>query len=111
MHQEPLSANSSQVQSNLEDAMKPLGESASAAYDTIRHEACQLASCASATIRKNPLPAVAGAAVLGAAACYLILSACHQATFRERYVDEPLADAGEDISASLRALYNNLKFW
>ncbi len=111
MHQEPPSANSSQIQSHLEDATKPLAESAAAAYDTIRHEACQLASCASATIRKNPLPAVVGAAVIGAAACYLILSACHQATLRERYVDEPLADAGENINAALRSLYNNLKFW
>jgi hypothetical protein len=32
-------------------------------------------------------------------------------TFRERYVDEPLADAGENINASLRSLYHNLIFW
>lgn len=111
MHQEPLSANSSQIQSNLEDATKPLRESAAAACDTIHHEACQLVSCASATIRRNPVPAVVSAALFGAGVCYLILSGRHQATFRERYVDEPLADAEDSISASLRSLYGNLKFW
>ena len=111
MHQEPLSASSSQIQSTLKDAVKPLEDSAAAAYETLRQETCQLVSCASASIRKNPVPAVVGAAVFGAAICYLILSGRHEATFRERYVDAPLADAGDHINASLRSLYNNLKFW
>ncbi len=111
MHQEPLSANSSQIQSTLKDAVKPLEESAASAYAALREETCHLASCASNSIRKNPVPAVVGAAVFGAAVCYLILSGRHEATYRERYIDEPLADAGENINASLRSLYNNLKFW
>lgn len=110
MHQEPLSANSSQIQS-VKDAVKPLEDSAAAAYETLRQETCHLVSCAAASIRKNPVPAVVGAAVFGAAVCYLIRSGRHEVTFKERYVDEPLADAGDNINASLRSIYNHLKFW
>ncbi len=71
-------------------------------------EACE---CVSDQIRKNPISSVLGAAVFGAAVCYLILEGRHQPTFRERYVSGPLADAGDSVSDTFRSAFDNLKFW
>lgn len=62
-------------------------------------------------IRRNPIAYVAGAAFLGAAVCYLILEGRSQPTFRQRYVDGPLSDAGDSVSHSINSAINSLKFW
>lgn len=111
MHQEPHLPDSGQIESTLKEVLKPLEDSAATAYHAIRQETCHLVSSASESIRRNPVPAVVGAAVFGAAVCYLILSGRHEATFKERYVSEPLEDASDSLRTSMRSLYDNLKFW
>lgn len=52
-------------------------------------------------VRQNPLPAVLGALVFGAAVTGLVMSRRHRPTFGNRYVDEPLNTAREAIFAIL----------
>ena len=79
--------------------------------EPVRQKSCEACECVSDQIRKNPISSVLGAAVFGAAVCYLILEGRHQPTFRERYVSGPLADAGDSVSDTFRSAFDNLKFW
>lgn len=86
-------------------------DSSKDAYQCICSEAEDLLNSASEQIRKNPLPAVAGAFAFGIAIGYLVMSARHTPTMTERYLSEPLSETGDAISASLSRLLGNLKFW
>lgn len=108
MHPQDIPGNPGQ---QLAETVESVRKSATSACDSLCQETSRLASCASARIRENPLPAVLGAAAFGAAVCYLILSNRQEPCFREKYLDDPLADAGEGVSTCLRDLYANLKFW
>ncbi len=79
--------------------------------EPVSQKTCQACECVSDQIRKNPISSVLGAAVFGAAVCYLILEGRHQSTFRERYVSGPLADAGDSVSDTFRSAIDHLKFW
>lgn len=111
MQQESTTESAEKIKSALKEKLEPIRESAINARDSISQKTCDLCDCASDGIRKNPLAAVFGAAVFGAAVCYLIIESQREATFRERYLDGPLADAGDSVSTSLRSAYDNLKFW
>ena len=115
MQHEPTIDSPEQLKSALKEKFEPLKESvkesALGARDTLSQKTCEMCDCASDSIRKNPLAAVFGAAVFGAAVCYLIIERQREASFRERYFTGPLADAGNSASSSLRSAYDNLKFW
>ncbi len=100
-----------QIKEKLQETAHTVREKATSAYGTVRQESCQLCDCASDGIRKNPIAAVVGAAFFGAAVCYLILEGRREATFRERYIDGPLANASDSVNTSLRSAYDNFKFW
>ena len=68
-------------------------------------------SRASGKIRRNPLPAVAGAFAFGIAIGCVIMSGRQSDSHESFDLREPLADAGDILTGSLRAVYNNLKFW
>lgn len=90
---------------------EPVRKAATEAYNTVREDTCEALSCASEQIRKNPVAVVMGAIAFGVAIGWIIRSGQHQATFQERYVNEPLDSASDAISTSLGRLYGNLKFW
>lgn len=78
---------------------------------TLRDEACHLLSCANEHVRKNPVPVVAAAAVLGLA-LGLLLSSRHESECRASSVLADLPDqAGDFLSNTLATLRGNLKFW
>lgn len=52
-------------------------------------------------VRKNPVPVVLGAVVLGAAVGFLILNSRRKLTFVERFADEPLSSVREAILTAL----------
>ncbi len=99
------------AKSTFQERLQPIKDSATSACNTISQKTCGMCDCANDAIRKNPLAAVFGAAVFGAAVCYLILEGRHEPTFRERYIDGRLSDAGDSVSSSLRSAFDNLKFW
>ncbi|MES2925126.1 MAG: hypothetical protein V4819_26470 [Verrucomicrobiota bacterium] len=111
MKRKPAAGNAGQATATVDETLKPLEESAVAAYESLCKETKQLVSRASEKIRENPVPAVLGAAVFGAAVCYLLMSGRHEASLKDNAIFEPLADASDNVNASLRSLYNNLKFW
>lgn len=100
-----------EIKSTLNEKLVPLKESVLSARDTINEKTCSMCECASDGIRNNPISAVLGAAVFGAAVCYMILEGSRRATFSEKYFSRPLVDAGDTVSSTLRSTYDNLKFW
>lgn len=103
--------NQQSAVSSVKEAAENVRQKTHQAYDTARDEATEWMGCCHDAIRKNPLPAVAGAFAFGIAIGCLIMSGRHQETFQERYLHDPLADAGDAISKSLDRLRGNLKFW
>lgn len=100
MYEEPVTTHSENSESSIKEKFEPVSKKASESYD-----------CVTERIRQNPVSSVIGAAVFGAAVCYLILEGRHHQTLRERYVTGPLSDAGDNVSTSVRTAYDNLKFW
>lgn len=93
-------------------------ETVSSCCDSLCSQSSQLCESTSEVIRKNPISSVVGAAFFGAAVAYLIMENRHQPTFRERYLADPLSNAGntlstanESVQDSLRSIYDTLKFW
>ncbi len=80
-------------------------------FEPVSQGTCDVCGNVSDSIRRNPIASVVGAAVFGAAVCYLILEGRHQATFGEKYISGPLADAGDSVGTSVRSAFDNLKFW
>ncbi|RYD37076.1 MAG: hypothetical protein EOP87_04265 [Verrucomicrobiaceae bacterium] len=77
----------------------------------LRDEACHLLSCANEHVRKNPVPVVAGAAVLGLA-LGLLLSNRHEPESRAASLLADLPEhTGDFLSNTLATLRGNLKFW
>lgn len=111
MNYESINESADDLKSTLKAKLEPLKESAISARDSIREQSCTMCDCATDSIRKNPIAAVVGAAVFGAAVCYLILEGRREASFSERYLSGPLTDAGDSVSSSLRSAYDNFKFW
>lgn len=111
MQYQPTNDSPEQFQSAFREKREPLREPAISACDTITRKTCEMCDCASDGIRKNPLASVFGAAVFGAAVCYLILERQREASFGEKYFSGPLADAGDTVSTSLRSAFDHLKFW
>ena len=111
MKRKTATGDAGQVTATVDETLKPLEEAAAAAYGAVCKETSQLVARASEKIRENPVPAVLGAAMFGAAACYLLMSGRHEATFKDSPIFEPLADAGDNLTSSLRSIDDNLKFW
>ena len=100
MYEEPVTNQSEDIRSTIREKLEPVSQKTSEAYDSVTER-----------IRQNPVSSVIGAAVFGAAVCYLILEGRHHQTFGERYVTGPLADAGDRVGSTLRSAFNNLKSW
>lgn len=111
MNIESITQNAGQLGEILDRTCQPISKASAEAYESVRQEAGALFSCASAQIRKNPVPVVLGAVAFGVAVGCLLMSGRHTPTFQERYVNEPLDQATDTISAALNRLYGNLKFW
>ena len=111
MTTDSLSHRAEEIGDSFTNLLKPVEASAESACQTLRKEADQLLSRASAKIRRNPLPAVAGAFAFGIAIGCVIMSGRQSESNESFDLHEPLADAGDILSGSLRAVYNNLKFW
>ncbi len=110
MKHKPATGDAGQITATVDQTLKPLEEAVSAAYEALCKKTSPLTARASEKIRENPLPAVLGAALFGAAACYLLLSR-HEASLKESAIFEPLEEARDTFTSSLRSLYDNLKFW
>ena len=77
-----------------------------------RDEANHLLSCANEHIRKNPVPVVAGAAVLGLALGLLMSGRHEEPASRASSLLNDLPDqAGDLLSSTLASIRSNLKFW
>lgn len=115
MQHEPISeipaSTTEHLKEKFHETSETVKQSVASASGTIRRESSHLCECASDGIRKSPIASVVGAAFFGAAVCYLILEGRHQASFSERYLQRPLADAGSTVSDSFHSLLGNLKFW
>jgi ElaB/YqjD/DUF883 family membrane-anchored ribosome-binding protein len=103
--------SAAQLGESISKKAESLEQAALDAAEALRRESQNAACCASAYIRKNPLPMVAGAFAFGIAVGYLIVSGRHTPTFRERYLREPLDHANEALSDTFHRLAGNLKFW
>jgi len=111
MQQETPFGTADQLKERLKESSETVRHSVASASVAIRRETCQLCDTTSEGIRKNPIASVVGAAVFGAAVCYLLLESRSQPTFRERYLNEPLGNAADTVSSSFNSLLHNLKFW
>lgn len=111
MSQDPLSHRAEEIGDSFSHLLKPVEASAESTCQAFRKEADHLISSASDKIRSNPLPAVAGAFAFGIAVGCLIMSGRQSGTHDSFDLREPLADAGDALTKSLRAVYDNLKFW
>jgi ElaB/YqjD/DUF883 family membrane-anchored ribosome-binding protein len=111
MSSESPKLHTDEIDQSFTNLLKPLEESAETTCQTIRKEADQLISRASEKIRSNPLPAVAGAFAFGIAIGCVIMSGRQSGSNDSFDLREPLAETGDILSSSLRALYENLKFW
>lgn len=79
---------------------------------TIRNEANHFLACANEQIRRNPVPVIAGAAAVGLALGYLLMSGRHTPETRASSLLADLPDqAGDFLSNTLATLRGNLKFW
>lgn len=111
MQYEPSKDSPEHAKSVLQEKLEPVKQSAISARDAVAEKSCEMCDCAKEGIRNNPIASVFGAAVFGAAVCYLILEGRREATFRERYLSGPLSDAGDNLSSSLRSGLDHFKFW
>ncbi len=112
MSHDSLSHQAEEIGTSFTNLLKPVEASAESTCEAIRKEARQLITRGEEKIRANPLPAVAGAFAFGIAVGCLIMSGRHLAASNDSFdLREPLADAGDVLSSSLRAVYDNLKFW
>ena len=103
-----------QIEDDIERVSEPLADAARDLCQSICKESKNALCCASEQIKKNPVPIVVGAVAFGIAVGCLIMSGRHTPTFQERYVDEPLDQAGDvvsNISESIGRMIANLKFW
>ena len=94
-------------------------ESAEAAYQNAKAAGGQLVTRTSDTIRANPVPVIVGAAVLGAAVGYLLLSSRRKTTVASHFVDvdalrSALAPFGkrlhEGYGAAIEKGYDSVNF-
>lgn len=99
------------IASEAEKAAETISRKSKEACCAVSQEASDLFACANDTIRKNPIPAVAGAFAFGLAVGCLIMSGRSSETLEDRYVHEPLDLAADAISNTLNRLRRNLKFW
>ncbi|MEO7100416.1 MAG: hypothetical protein ABI162_13725 [Luteolibacter sp.] len=109
-----INTEGGEIQDGIERVTEPLADSARVVCQSICQESKNALCCASEQIRKNPVPSVVGAFAFGIAVGCLIMSGRHTPTFQDRYVDEPLDQAGDvvsNISKSIGRLVANLKFW
>ncbi len=114
MTHESIHTNYGELSDTLHHSAKVLRESATAGGTILKEKSSEMLDCASERIRNNPLPAVAGAFVLGIAVGCLIVSSRHDSFTDEPFIAEPLdlaSHIGESITTSLSRLYSNLKFW
>lgn len=78
----------------------------------LRDEANHFLSCAHEHIRKNPVPVVAGAAVLGLALGLLMSGRHEEPASRASSFLHDLPDQANDLlSSTLASIRGNLKFW
>ena len=106
-----LSHRAEEIGDSFTNMLKPVEASAESTCQALRKEADELLSRASEKIRSNPLPAVAGAFAFGIAIGCVLMSGRQPGSNESFDLSEPLADAGDILSGSLRTAYNNLKFW
>ena len=111
MTTDSLSNRAEKISDSFTNLLKPVEASAETSCQTLRKEANQLISRASTQIRRNPLPAVTGAFAFGIAIGCVIMSGRQSQPNESFDLRQPLADADEILTGSLRAVYNNLKFW
>ncbi len=109
-HETPV-GTTDQIKNRLKESSETVKHSVISASDSLRDETCKMCDCTSDAIRQNPIASVVGAAVFGAAVCYLILEGRREPTFGERYINKPLGNATDSVSSSFDSLVNNLKFW
>lgn len=106
--------NDGELSAGAARAAEQFSQKAAEVCESLRSESENLLSCASEQIRKNPLPIVIGAVAFGVAVGCLIMSGRDAPTFQERYVDEPLDQAGDlltTLSDTVGRFISNLKFW
>jgi ElaB/YqjD/DUF883 family membrane-anchored ribosome-binding protein len=99
------------IASDAENAADTVTRKSKDACCAIRGEANEMLACAHDTIRRNPIPAVAGAFAFGLAVGCLIMSGRSSDTMEDRYIHEPLDHAADALSSTLNRLRANLKFW
>lgn len=109
-----MTTESIQNAGQLDDAPSHIGErvhtSQGGTCTMVRNEACHLLSCANEQIRKNPVPIVAGAAVVGLAIGYLLMSGKETPETRASVLTD-LPDQARDYLSHTLATLGNLKFW
>lgn len=111
MQHEPNVSTTDNMKAQLRESADSVQQSVASASGAICKETCDICESASEGIRKNPIASVVGAAVFGAAVCYLILEGRSQATLSERYITKPLSNAADSASNSIDSIINSLKFW
>lgn len=77
----------------------------------LREEANHFLTCANNHIRKNPVPVVAGAAVLGLALGLLMSSRHEEPVSGVSFLSDLPDQANDFLSSTLASIRGNLKFW
>jgi ElaB/YqjD/DUF883 family membrane-anchored ribosome-binding protein len=111
MSHDNLTQRAEEIGETFTNILEPIEHSAEAACHSLRKDAKQAISRVNDTICGNPLPSIAGAFAFGIAIGCLIMSGRQSASHHSLSLREPLADAGDALSASLRTVYKNAKFW
>ena len=111
MSTDSLTHRADEIGDSFTHLLKPVEASAQNTCQALRKEADRLISRANEKIRRNPLPAVAGAFAFGIAIGCVLMSGRQSESNGSFDLREPLADADDILTGSLRAAYNNLKFW
>ncbi len=111
MSHDSITQRAEELGENFTSLLQPIEKAAESTCCSIRKEAEQMMSHANQKIRSNPLSAVVGGIAFGIAIGYIIKSCCQSSPRHPFDMREPLADAGDALSSSLRSAYKNVKFW
>lgn len=107
MTTQSLPGETRQLQNDLKQVGERLADCSSEACKAVRTQTGEFITCASESIRKNPVPAVVGALALGITVGCLLMTARNPSVIDE----DTFADAGNSISNSFASLLDHLKFW
>ena len=101
MNEIHLDSSIHQLQESVQHGAQRASDKASEIYQSAALKAGDTLATSKDFVRRNPVPVVLGAFVIGVTIGCMILRGRHKPTFGERFADEPLGSVREAILSAL----------